>query len=147
MSHKKRDGRKPFTFWFDLSLKENLKKTALQLGTTTTELLNQAVNIYLEKGFLFGENIAKQTSFNIANELEISSKINEKVNPIGIQMKGLISRIEQLEKSGVGDLDIDSIREMVMKQIRITMLDKINPIFDQILNTIAKLESGINAEK
>ena len=137
-----RDGRKAYTFWFSTKLSEQLKQRAGRLSTTTTELINRSVKLYLEKGYLYDDDEASamQSSMDIADEVGYSALVNEKVNPILGQLKGISSRIDLLEKKHLPKLDRDSIDSIVRQQIRLAMLDKVNPILEKVLSNLENLD-------
>jgi hypothetical protein len=140
LSSANRDNRKPFTFWFDKQLKDKLKHRAAQMGTTTTELLNRAVQIYIEKGYVQDdENSAKfGMNLDIAQELGQTSHFESKFSELASQLKGLQARLENVE----GHLDDSGQmnQEYIQNQIKIHVQSKVEPIMTALSETISKLD-------
>lgn len=109
------------------------------MGTTATELVNRAVQIYLEKGYVQDdENNARfGMNFDITQELGQTSQFDEKVGEINTQIKGLQARLESMESKiqQAGEVNQESIQT----QINYMVQKKVDPVLSELLETIKTL--------
>ncbi len=150
MSERSRDGKKPFTFWFEIDLKEKLKSRAGMMGTTTTDLLNRSVKYYLEKGYLEDEQESQRVSTSlIAQDIQAMAKYESEIKTLETQMKGIQASINDLEKK-MNEIDQKLKEEIipVEKELRPYIQNVVGtyfstqlaPIMQRISDVLKKIE-------
>lgn len=134
-----RDNRSATTFWFDNALKQQLKLRARQLDTTVTELINRAIEVYLEKGHLLQdfEKGRLMISQDMRGELDAKNIVDGKIQEMEQGLKGLNARIESIE-SKLSALNFDE--ETVRHWIKMYVASNIQPVMHSLSNAIQRLD-------
>jgi len=150
LSERSREGKKPFTFWFDIELKSELKKRASLLNTTTTDLLNRAVKFYLERGYLDGAEDGQVVSSSmIAQDIKAMAKFDDEITSLSSQLKGLQLQVNGLEGSfnefqqKLREDPVptkDELRVHVQNIVGTYFSSQLAPILQKINDALTKLE-------
>lgn len=134
----RRKDRVATTFWFDKKLKERLQQTASRMGSTTTDLINRAVEIYLDRGYVHDDEMSQKLAISeITSELNSSSQFADKINELDNKIKGLSARIQALEEERQKEERITP--ETIQNQISIHFESKVQPLLGRLSQLIQRL--------
>ena len=136
-----RDKRTATTFWMDKGLKVEAQDLAGLSGITLTDLINRAVQIYIEEGFRGDQELGQKiAAAEIARDIKGSGRVEMELAAVIQTQKGLQARLTELEKSMQDFVS----KEEVRLQINAHMSDKISPFLKIIAEKLDALELSNN---
>ncbi len=138
MTTNRRKDRVATTFWFDKKLKERLQQTASSMGSTLTDLINRAVEIYLDRGYVHDDEMSQKMAISeITSELHSSTQFTDKINELDDKIRGLSARVQALEEERQKEERITP--ETVQNQISIHFESKVQPLLGRLSQLIQRL--------
>lgn len=115
-----------------------MQQTATRMNTTLTDLLNRAVEIYLEKGYVHDDERSQRLAISeIASELDQSSQFTSKIKELDEKIKGLSARLQALEEERRKEERITP--EAIQNQISIHFESKVQPLLKRLNQIIERL--------